>query len=185
MSPLAVARVVVVALLATGCGFPTQDAAVPLDESNDVVVATSLEPLRGPAETVTLWFVKDGALVPTRRRVPSPAEVQAVLSVMLQGVSSADADKGIRSAIPSPTVIDGVDVSGGTATVSLTTGFLDIPVADQSLAVAQVVVTLTDLRGVGQVRFTVDGSTVLVPLPDGSSTDDSVSRDDFVVFIAR
>lgn len=185
MTVSAAARMAVIALLASGCGFPTQDAAVPLDDLDDVIVPTSVEPLRGPAETVTLWFVKDSALVPTRRRVPSPAEVSAVLSVLLQGVSTSDVDKGIRSAIPSPTVIDGVEVSGGTATVSLTAGFLDIPVADQSLAVAQLVVTLTDLRGVGQVRFTIDGSTVLVPLPDGSSTDDSVSRDDFVMFIAR
>jgi hypothetical protein len=33
------------------------------------------------------------------------------------------------------------------------------------------------------VRFQIDGEPVAVPLPDGTSTDDAVTRDDFAALL--
>ena len=50
--------------------------------------------------------------------------------------------------------------------VELPAGFFDnIPVADQRLATAQIVLTLTDSRGIGQVQFNLP-----VPKPSGELT---------------
>jgi spore germination protein GerM len=76
-------------------------------------------------------------------------------------------------------VLVGAESAGGTATVQLSSGFLEIPPGDQVLALGQVVLTLTDLRGVGRVRFEINGEAVATPLPDGTSTAAPVARDDF------
>lgn len=172
-------------VVSTGCGFPVQDSpravrqeAVTLPTSDATGSTTRLE-------LVTLWFVKDGDLIPARRRLPVPVDIDIVVAALAAGVSVNEVERSLRSAIPAPSMIDGASLAGGTATVRLTSEFLDIPVADQSLAVAQIVVTVTDLRGVGRVRFVIADSPVLVPLPDGSSTDDSVSRDLFLDFLVR
>ena len=72
---------------------------------------------------------------------------------------------------PSPT--DGV------ANVDLHASFLEIQPADQILAIAQVVCTITGLPGIGQVRFTQQGRPTDVPRADSSLTDKPVSRDDY------
>ena len=89
----------------------------------------------------------------------------------LTGGQVVDVDQGSGS--------DTATLSGGTATVQLAQEFLDIAPGDQVLALGQVVMTLTDLRGVGRVRFEIDGEAVATPLPDGTSTEDSVSREEF------
>ena len=42
------------------------------------------------------------------------------------------------------------------------------------------VLTLTDQRGIGRVRFVVDDASIAVPVPSGETSGDSVSRDEFI-----
>lgn len=63
--------------------------------------------------------------------------------------------------------------------MQLAANFLEIAPGDQVLALGQIVLTLTGLPGVGRVRFEIDGESVATPLPDGTSTEDSVSREDY------
>ncbi len=58
-----------------------------------------------------------------------------------------------------------------------------MPAADQLKALAQLVCTFTEQRGVGQVQFSVSGSSAEVPRGDGSSTSDPVSRLDYTDLI--
>jgi spore germination protein GerM len=168
-----------VALSAAACGFPTQDSPQPaaLDESPSLVSAAGSEPTSN--EDVAVWFVHDDRLVSSTRSVPVPAVATTAIAAITAGVSASEAAAGLRSAIPDRGMVTEATVTGGTALVTLAPEFLDIPAGDQVLALAQIVYTLTDLRGVGRVRFEIDGEPVVVPLPDGGSTEDSVSRENF------
>lgn len=173
-----------VTLAVAGCGFPTEDSSSPLPDNvpttgdssatTDVVVRT---------EEITAWFVRDGLLVELARQVPAPPDAATVVGVVADGVSQAESDRGYRSALPDPAMVDGAESARGTATVSLSSAFVDVPTGDQVLALGQLVLSITELRGVGRVRFQIDGEPVAVPLPDGTSTDDAVTRDDFAALL--
>ncbi len=166
-----------------GCGFPEQDSSVPvgIDEPTGLEITVPGDP--SIVETITTWFVSETVLVPLSRRVPAPADATTAVAAVTAGVSASEASRGLRSAIPDPTMVTGADLIRGTAVVALASEFLDIPSGDQVLALGQLVYTLTDLRGVGRVRFEINGDSVVIPLPSGESTADSVSRDDFAPLI--
>ncbi|MEP7202819.1 MAG: GerMN domain-containing protein [Ilumatobacteraceae bacterium] len=126
-----------------------------------------------------LWFVLDDHLAKVRHLIALPITAETVVQELLAGPTDAERSTSLRSAIADSAALDSVAVSGGVATVRLTPTFADIPAADQMLAIAQLVLTLTDLRGVGRVGFAIDDTTPPVPLPDGSSSTGTVSRDDY------
>ena len=183
-----VAYSVVVALAATSCGFPTQDEAraVPDENVPDALRTTDTnDPSPGAStEPAAIWFVNDTLLDQVQHRVASPASAETVLAELLLGPTEAEQGRSFRSAIPDPTVVVAASVAGGLATVELAPEFAEIPVADQVLAVGQLVLTFTDLRGVGRVRFQVEDAVVAVPLPTGEASDQTVSRDDYADLIA-
>lgn len=179
-------RATLVALgLLVGCGFPEQGASVPIDidEPSGAAITNPSDP--SIVETITTWFVSETILVPLSRRVPAPADANTAVAALAAGVSASEASRGLRSAIPDPTMVTGATLVRGTAVVALASEFLDIPSTDQVLALGQLVYTLTDLRGVGRVRFEINGESVVVPLPSGESTADSVSRDDFAPLVTQ
>lgn len=171
---------VVAAVLGTvvaGCGFQIEQQPTAIDvEESDTGGANEGAPR---TERETVWFVRDDLLVTAVRRLAAPVTPIDVGEVLAVGVTPAESEGGLRSAIPDATMLVSVVVSGGTAVVALSREFLDIPGGDQVLALGQIVHTMTDLRGVGRVRFEIDGSAVAVPLPEGTSSEDSVSRDDY------
>ena len=61
-------------------------------------------------------------------------------------------------------------MADGTATVELAEDFNQIPTTDQRLAIGQLVLTLTGLPGVDQVRFRLNGVDLAVPLPGGTTS---------------
>ena len=164
--------------VARGVRFPHRGRAVGGRGRGAVALADhSARGARPGLETITLWFVENDGLVAVDRRLPSPVDVAAAIAVLASGVG--EPASGLRSALPSAEMVVGAEFAAGTASVELAEDFLDIPSSDQVLALGQIVYTLTDLRGVGRVRFIIEGAPVVVPLPGGDSTEDSVSRDDF------
>jgi spore germination protein GerM len=176
---------VCLASVATSCGVPVESKPRVLseDELPDGLRTAESAPdaTDQQQEAIDLWFVRDENLASTRHSVPAPAGPSAAVDELLTGPSDTEQDESLRSAIPDPSAVVGVAVSGGVASVDITAAFSEIPASDQVLAVGQLVLTLTDLRGVGRVRFLVDDEQVAVPLPNGETSDDSVSRDDYLV----
>lgn len=170
-------------LLLASCGFPAQDEATPVKDDRPATLITDPPGGVRVTESTTVWFVADDELQPVSRRLSSPVEAADILAALLEGVTPAESARALRSAVPSGDMVRSVTTSGGRADVDLAVEFADIPAGDQLLALAQIVFTLTDLRGIGRVRFTVGDVPVVVPLPDGESTEDSVSRDDFAVMV--
>jgi spore germination protein GerM len=99
---------------------------------------------------------------------------------LLLGPTEQEQERGLRSAIPDPAVVNGVTLARGVASVDLTESFGEISPGDQLLAVGQFVLTLTDTRGVGSVQFLLDGEPIVVPVPTGEADEGPIFRDQFL-----
>lgn len=174
-------------MLVGACGVGPQRAPVALgpDELPAGLRADAQATTTSVAVTadVDVWLVRDGRMVRVRHEVEPPVTADVAVTELLAGPDDAEQARQLRSAIPDAEVVEGVVVSRGIASVAIGPGFTDIPASDQVLAVAQLVLTLTDLRGVGRVAFTVADTAIAVPLPNGESTDQAVSRDDYLELV--
>lgn len=167
-----------------GCGVPNHESAnrvQPKDVPFELLDQDSGAPTAAEAgeEDVVLYFVRDGRLVPTTRRLPMSPTPGRVLATLREGPTSAEVSVGVRSALPTRSAVRRISLAGGTATVDLARRFTTLSSADQLLALAQIVYTLTDRPGIGQVRFTLQGESTEVPRANGSLTSARVSRDDY------
>ena len=114
-------------------------------------------------QPVDLFFVSSSSLIRVQRNIVSPATVSQVLALLAEGPASDSTFAGLRSALPTTFRAD-VKVTRGVAEVDATRTFLTaLQAADQRLAIAQLVLTLTSRPGVGQVIFTVESIPIAVP----------------------
>jgi hypothetical protein len=136
-----------------------------------------------PSEPVELFYVSGGRLSPYQFPLARGASVAQVLSALVEAAGIADATgTGLRSAIPADAEILVSEV-GGIATVDLPEDFFaPMSPPEQRFATGQVVLTLTRCcRGVGLVRFTIEG----VPTPvfkgngEPSEADVPLAEEDF------
>jgi spore germination protein GerM len=170
-------------LLVAACGFPTEDSASPVgdDELPAGLVTDPTEPAGQSAESAaTLWFVDGDRLVSVSHDIVDHATAPAVIEALLVGPSEAEQRRGLRSALPDPSVVDGASFDRATVDVQLASSFADIPIRDQLFAVGQIVLTATNVAGVGTVVFTVDGEPIAVPLPTGEISSDPLYRQQYV-----
>ena len=110
-----------------------------------------------PIEAATLYFVAGGQLVSTPRYMISPTQPQLVLQALADGPDPST--PGLRTAVPHGAVMK-FSTYRGVATVNLNTDFFTsmVDAADERLAIAQIVLSLTtSVRGVANVRFTIGG----------------------------
>jgi spore germination protein GerM len=175
-----------VSIVLVGCGVnpegsPRQideerlPAALQVEHASTTTVGTALVPLQ-------VWFVRDNHLVPVSHQVEVPLTASKAVADLVLGPTDAEA-ASLRSAIPDPQVIVEATVTDGTATVDLAEEFNQVPTADQVLAIGQLVLTLTGLDGIDQVRFRLGQIDVAVPLPDGTTSDQPVDAADFTDLI--
>ncbi len=174
------------ALLLASCGVPGQDQPTKLENDRVRVAPPSTTTTLAPgvhAQAVQLCFIAGDRIVVSSTNVATPASVADVLD-SLADVSRTALPAGTRSAINGPGVVAKGVTRHGVANVDLGAKFLEILPADQILAIAQIVCTLTGLPGIGQVRFTQQGHATEVPRADSSLTDAPVSRDDYRALLA-
>ncbi len=135
-----------------------------------------------PTEPVRLYFITSGQLnfVPTPLAIgPSLGQIVAALQA---GPPDNELGVGLRNAVPDDVEIKANDNNAGVAIVELPEGFFDgIPAAaDQRLATAQLVLTLTDSRGIGQVQF---NQAVQKPSGALAPAGELLSRSDFLALV--
>jgi hypothetical protein len=153
---------------------PATSPVQPTIRSTSTTIAT---------EPVSLYFVDGRSLTEVSidlARGPSPSRVVAAL---LAGPPAGEVGIGLRSLLPENLVNTVVESGTGYVTVDLVGEELQrIDPADQRGAIGQLVLTLTQRPGVGQVRFTTDGQLQRVPRGDGlqSEAGEPVSRQDYV-----
>lgn len=136
--------------------------------SIDTTTSTSVSTI--PSETVRLFFIAGGQVVPIERILLSPATPTQILAALSEGLPEGDITAGLRSSLPLDFAFL-VSVSRGIATIDLPPTFItDLPGAEQRLAIAQIVLTLTRRAGIGQVRFTSESEPQSVPRGRGDLT---------------
>jgi hypothetical protein len=140
-------------------------------------------------ESVQLYFLDGNQLQPVTIDLAAPASLSRVTTALLSGPPTGDLGIGLRTLLPVATetvpllVNVVVPSSEGYATVDLNnTAFQLIDPTDQRAAIAQMVLTLTTRPGIGQVRFTLDGSPMRVPRREGLQSEPGqlVSAQDYV-----
>lgn len=181
LSALVVAALVMVV---TSCAITTEDEANEL--SADQVPFDLLDAERDEAELPTdvggvgeVYLVAGEQLLSVPRPIAPDADLATVISVLASGPTPNEAAIGLRSALPRDRTILSVSQSRRTATVDLDPAFAEIRAAEQPIAIAQVVFTLTRRPEVERVAFTLEGDPLEVPRGDGSLTSDPLTQGDF------
>jgi len=184
MTRVAPAVLVVAMIGLLGCGVPTQrvahtvpDGSVPsglLDPSTPT--STTLPSSTATADVTICLAAPLGPLVTVSRQVRAGAKIDELMNQLAQTPSPQERAVGLTTLVTSG---DTVSVDSGVATVKLGSDFASSSSADQLTAVAQIVCTLTNQPGIGQVQFQLDNANTGVPRGDGSTTDGLVSRSDY------
>ena len=136
------------------------------------------------------FFLDDGSgsgptLVPVEREVPATLGVAgAAIRELLAGPRPKEWALGVRSYVPSGTVLLGIDVDGSVATIDLSREFESGGgTARLARRIAQVVYTLTQFPTIDAVRFRLDGEPVPAVSAAGDRLDRPVGRDAYVAFL--
>jgi hypothetical protein len=165
-----------VALVLGGCGLGAQESAEridPIDVPNGLLSRTKPAAVlgEGPATfSVYLTGAGGNSVVPLARKSPQPPQAQDVVDTLLQGPSAEELANGLRSAIPIGTSAR-LRQSGTSAIIDLSSAFVvGAAFRDQTLALSQLLCTVTSVQGIDRARFTVVGQPISVPRRDGAAT---------------
>ncbi|GAA1382781.1 GerMN domain-containing protein [Catellatospora chokoriensis] len=189
MSPARTAAATITALLlavlAAGCGVPTEDTAREIERTGKATPAapTPAAEASGPV-TEKLYLLRDGHLVAVQRRVPTQPDAQQLLAHLLAGPIPAEQDADLTSALAGTTAINSATDAAGSATVELSTELEGTGRSDDVLAFGQLVCTLSSRPDINQVLFTRQGARVGVPRGNGSLTEDPLTCDDYANLVA-
>lgn len=171
----ALPAILAVLVVAAACGVPQDPAPRVLDPADlpeelaiPATTTTSTEaPV--PRQSVYLYFV-DGEVLsqPVERELATPAGLVAALDALIEGPTEEEASAGLTSVIPAETVVLGSDLTNGVLQVNLAEGTLEqIEGAFQSLAIAQLVYTATELPGVDWLWVLIEGEPRALPTDEG------------------
>lgn len=174
-------------LSATACGVVAQDAPELAQDSSvpfgllEPDAPTLVPPPTTPSnEPVSLCFIDGDGVRTVERALDAPVSPPDIVTAL---VDARAIPAGLRTAVGPPSVVAGLRLHAGVAEVDLAESVATLGGADQLLAIAQLVCTLTARPGVGQVAFTLNGAPADVPRGDGSLTADPVSRDDYATLL--
>ncbi|MBA3288409.1 MAG: GerMN domain-containing protein [Acidimicrobiia bacterium] len=131
-------------------------------------------------EPVDLYFLDGMNLVSVPLGLSGDVSPSRVMLALGDGPPTGDAGLGLDTEVPRGLIVTAVEAEG-VVSVDLDGELFDPDVIDQRRAIGQIVLTLTGLRGVGQVRFTLDGTPLRVPKRDDqlSEPGEPVSREDY------
>jgi germination protein M len=137
----------------------------------------------GGATSVRIYLFMDEKLVPVRRSIDATKAVgRAALNALFAGPSDeeAAASPPLTTSIPDGTILLGLDIADGLATVDLSREFESGGgSASMSGRLAQVVYTLTQFPTVDRVAFELDGEPVTVFSGEGIVLDGPSTREDY------
>lgn len=169
---------VVVAVLGVACGVPAQDRPERLGDQGAVALIDTPPTSQPGAMSLPVFFVRGERLVAVPRAVPE-ATLEATLRALFAGPSTEEAAAGLHSAVGPSIRLGEARVQGGLARVDLSSPFAQARSEDQVIAVAQLVFTATEVRGVEAVSITVDGEPIEIPTGDGGLTGGPLRRAHF------
>jgi hypothetical protein len=164
-------------------------AAAPSEPPAESEPPATAEPTEAPsgATSVRIYLFMDGKLVPVRRQIEATRAVgRAALNALFEGPTGEEsaASPPLTTSIPDGTILLGLDIADGLATVDLSREF-ETGGGSASMfgRLAQVVYTLTQFPTVKQVAFQLDGEPVTVFSGEGIVLDEPSDREDYEAFL--
>lgn len=177
-----VLAVLAVLALSAGCGLPDSGSPESIDPTEvpyHLLGSATPAPSttqRGSRTTTPRIYLLTGAdrLLAVEAPLP-PSDVEQVLEELLhqlaQGPTEAQRSAGLSTALGPGVTLTVNTVRGRTAVVRLDLGAQDPAANKLPLAIGQVVLTSTSVRGVDRVQLVrADGQPIEVPLPGGALT---------------
>lgn len=168
----------------TACGIPV-DVAPETFSLEEVGPAIDDLPVAGELAAAPLYLVGDDGLVRVTRDLPVPLDAEAVLGSLLAGVTEPEDRSGLSSSIPIGTELLEFGIVDAMATIDLSADFATVGGQQEILAVAQIVLTVTQSGEVGGVIFELDGVRTDVPTADGALATNAVTPADYESLIQR
>lgn len=145
-------------------GGTTAPTTAPTTTSTDTATtggASAPSPSGEPEAVVagSVYFLRDGKLVPAGRELAGPGVAASAVRALLAGPTAAEREAGLSSAVPDGTELRGVDLVGGTVSVDLSGRFASGGGSASMLGrLAQLVFTLTRFDSVQRVELRLDGA---------------------------
>ena len=169
----------------------TTTTVQPATPGTETTVGTTQPPVDDePAEPadqifVELFYIKEGLSAKSViRAVDSPQVATNAIRALIEGPTPAEQDTELGTAIPADTLLLGLTIDDGLATVDLSREF---EVGGGSFNIlsrlAQVVYTLTQFPTVDEVLFHLDGQPVEVFSGEGVVLADPVDRSDYATIL--
>ncbi len=186
---IALALVGVASAGLAGCGLGAQNDPQALDPKT--VPYGLLGPGTAPSTSVphlvsarVTMYLEGGneRLVPVHREVAWPATIAAILGQLAAGPTGRESDRGLVSPASAVGPFAVERLRSGVVSVDLPVSFENLDGQDQTVAVAQIVFTVTAFSGVRGVRFFVAGQPAQVPNGNGSLTAGPSTRKDYLAF---
>lgn len=167
-------------LLCGACTIDAQSAPVPVEAPTATTVA---RPTRaGVPLTIQVYFVQGEHLARVTRTVPPGAGLEPSLGGLAVPLTMAQTAQGLRTAIPGSSSPLKGHIVDGIARIDLPAGFERISIREQSLAMAQLVFTVTANSLATSVQL-VQGSRALpMPSPNGQLISRPVTRLDYAAY---
>lgn len=170
----------------------TTSPATTTTPTDDTTASTTTQPPEDVEPTepveqvfVELFFIKEGlsakAIV---RAVDTPLIATNAIKALIAGPTPAEQDTELSTAIPANTLLLGLVIENGLATVDLSREFEAGGGSFNILSrLAQVVYTLTQFPTVDEVLFHLDGEPVEVFSGEGVVLEDPVDRSDYATIL--
>ncbi len=177
------------ALAATACGIPATGGPTAIAKSDvpyhllNPSTTPSTSPGTPPAVGVPeqIYLVSPVAhVLAATREVAVPATLGQVLEALLAGPTAAESASGIQSYLTGTGVQVTATEAAGIATVHFNSNPIQVVGPDQTLAIAQVVYTVTQQPGITGVTFEIGGKPIEVPTAAGAQVPGPVSRSDYL-----
>ena len=132
-----------------------------------------------PSQYVTVYFGGPQRLVAVSRAVPAPATIRSAVEALAQGPTNAESAEGLVSPISTATPLTVSHLATPTVRVTVGPTFTSLSGKDQTIAVAQLVYTVTAFPGVTAVDVRLNGKSVAVPTGNGSLGREPLGRKQF------
>ena len=188
---LALVLAVLVGGLLAGCGIPTSSAPQAIAKSDvpfhllDPSSPSTSTPFNAPGGVSEVIYLVDSTLhlTPVYRIVAPPANLTQIVNLLLLGPTDRELTAGTQSFLTGTTTQSCsnngalVTLANGVATVDFATNPVQVVGANQILAIAQVVFTVTQQPNVTGVLFEIADQPIEVPIgPNGALVPGPVTK---------
>lgn len=156
---------------------PSTTAATPSTTST----TSTTTPPETSRTTVTVYFLEGGGrAVAVTRVVEGPGVARGAVEALVAGPNNSETASGLTTAFPPDSLVLGLTIEGGTATVDMS---LEFEAGGGSASVlgrlAQLVYTLTEFDRVERVRLLIEGEPVEIFSGEGVVVSEPLIRADY------